>query len=521
VLLGLGGQGKTQMALEYCRIQKRVGSLRAILWVDSSSPDALRRGYRSIASRFQPQGSFKSDDEAIHFIIRYLSNWEYPWLIILDNLDRPDQMTNIPEFLPQSSIGHLIITSRHQDTQELGSTIPLDAMEEEEALKLLLGCVAPSEAAETLLPAAKTVIERLGYLPLAIDQARAYITVHQLPLDRFLLEYESRKVTVMKTTPAFSKYRRSQGSSEQQTTLSVFTTWEMSFEFLLASVEHPDDIRDVLQLLGSFHPRGISETLLSAYALEEDQVVTTPTSYFIKDGEWDHKLFEALVIQMKKLSLLQFTRLAIADGEISLTLHPLVAEWLVLKGGRLETNCVTKLSVCHVASYACTFSDLGSTSFPLQQQLLSHLDHVHSQMSLLIQYWHLLKIADLYSELGQLVAGEQIYNMVLARCERALGPEHTSTLDTVNNIGNCYADLGRLEEAEMMYKRALAGNEKALGLEHTSTLNTVNNLGNLYVDLGRLEEAEMMYKRALAGKEKALGLEHTSTLNTVNNLGTL
>jgi tetratricopeptide (TPR) repeat protein len=72
-----------------------------------------------------------------------------------------------------------------------------------------------------------------------------------------------------------------------------------------------------------------------------------------------------------------------------------------------------------------------------------------------------------------------------------------------------------------MCKRAVAGEEKALGPEHTSTLDTVNNLGLLYRAQGRLVEAEAMYERALAGKEKALGTEHTSTLDIVNNLGLL
>jgi tetratricopeptide (TPR) repeat protein len=59
-----------------------------------------------------------------------------------------------------------------------------------------------------------------------------------------------------------------------------------------------------------------------------------------------------------------------------------------------------------------------------------------------------------------------------------------------------------------MYQRALQGKEKALGLEHTSTLDTVNKFGALYADLGRLDEAEKMYQRALQGYEKRLSYEH-------------
>jgi tetratricopeptide (TPR) repeat protein len=66
-----------------------------------------------------------------------------------------------------------------------------------------------------------------------------------------------------------------------------------------------------------------------------------------------------------------------------------------------------------------------------------------------------------------------------------------------HNLGNLYADQGKLAEAEKMYTRALQGKEEALGPDHTSTLSTVNNLGNLYANQGKLAEAEEMYTRAL------------------------
>ncbi|WYZ36189.1 hypothetical protein EsH8_XI_000072 [Colletotrichum jinshuiense] len=76
-----------------------------------------------------------------------------------------------------------------------------------------------------------------------------------------------------------------------------------------------------------------------------------------------------------------------------------------------------------------------------------------------------------------------------------------------------------------MYERALQGYEKAWGPDHTSTLDTVNNLGNIYKDQGRLKEAEAMYQQALQGKEKALGPDAIKTyipaLNTLENLGSL
>src|SRR2546423_11176554 len=69
-------------------------------------------------------------------------------------------------------------------------------------------------------------------------------------------------------------------------------------------------------------------------------------------------------------------------------------------------------------------------------------------------------------------------------------------------------------------KRKRLRREKMWGAEHTSTLNTVNNLGNLYKDQGKMVEAEAMYLRALQGYENALGAEHTMTRHTVHDLST-
>ena len=88
-----------------------------------------------------------------------------------------------------------------------------------------------------------------------------------------------------------------------------------------------------------------------------------------------------------------------------------------------------------------------------------------------------------------------MYQRALQGKEKALGPGHTSTLDTVHNLGLLYKSQGKLDEAEKMYQRALQGYEKALSPDHTLTLNTVNNLGSLYANQGKLDEAEKMYQR--------------------------
>ncbi|KAK5188945.1 hypothetical protein LTR47_011581 [Exophiala xenobiotica] len=127
-------------------------------------------------------------------------------------------------------------------------------------------------------------------------------------------------------------------------------------------------------------------------------------------------------------------------------------------------------------------------------------------------------IAELLTQQVQHIAAEQMYMLTLAGYEKALGANHTSTLNTVNNLWNLYRAQGNLGKAGKMYQRALAGYEKALGADHTSTLNTVDNLGNLYADQDKLDGAERMYRRALQGFQKSLGADHPSIVTVRANL---
>jgi tetratricopeptide (TPR) repeat protein len=84
--------------------------------------------------------------------------------------------------------------------------------------------------------------------------------------------------------------------------------------------------------------------------------------------------------------------------------------------------------------------------------------------------------------------------MTVEGYEKAWGPDHTSRLDTVNNLGLLYAYQGKLVEAEQMYQRALQGKEKAWSPEYPSTLRSVNYLGTIYKSQGRLSSSSGRYK---------------------------
>jgi len=130
-------------------------------------------------------------------------------------------------------------------------------------------------------------------------------------------------------------------------------------------------------------------------------------------------------------------------------------------------------------------------------------------------------LARLYTATGRYADAEPLYARALAILEKVLGPEHRDTAGILNNLAGLYADTGRYAEAEPLYERARAIYEKILGAAHPYTAVNLNNLAALYQAVGRYAEAEPLYVRSLAIYEKVLGPDHTHTAAGLSNLAGL
>jgi tetratricopeptide (TPR) repeat protein len=512
----MGGQGKTQLTLEYCRQMKDVQKFRAIFWLDASSREALYRAMEAIAKQLQPERVLNSPQAALALVKHVLSNWSDAWLLVFDNLDDPSDLDHILNFFPDSRYGCILVTSRHAGCKELGQSIEVDRMEKDEGLQLLLRFTDTSAAQE--LVDAEQILALLEYLPLAIAQTQAYISRRQLPLRDFVDEYEKRKQHLLRETPPFWQYSRRLPDTQEKTPLSLFTTWEMSLPLLRTGEGHAGALEEVLMVFAFFHRLSISEKLFSV----EDTgapFAGSPMSIFIDNGHWDHFKFECVVVQMQELSLLRFSRRN-AD-EIVVSLLSMVSEWLRTRLNKYSQFTFLSAAVSHLERYL-RLTD--HKDYITRQEALSHMDNIcrFEEFQTRDDFSDACRTFGIfYADQGRLEAAERMYNRTLDIREKTMGSEHTSTLAIINDLGILYRLRGRLDDAERMYNRALDVREKTMGPEHPSTLAIINNLGILYRRRGRLEDAERMYNCALAGYEKAFGLEHTSTLGTVNSLGIL
>ena len=112
----MGGQGKSQVALEYCH-RKRDRPYSAIFWVDATTQDRVEGSFQSISERIKKQTDYLPDINArVAFVLRMLTSWTIQWLMVFDNYDNPDTFPNIRDFIPRSELGAILVTSRHPDS---------------------------------------------------------------------------------------------------------------------------------------------------------------------------------------------------------------------------------------------------------------------------------------------------------------------------------------------------------------------------------------------------------------------
>ncbi|KAL5372603.1 hypothetical protein DPSP01_013357 [Paraphaeosphaeria sporulosa] len=517
VLHGLGGIGKTQLAIEYIRKHKE--KYTAIFWLNANDDDSLRLSFRDIAQQIlahHPATALFADvdlegdlDRVISVVKAWLNLRDNPyWLMIYDNYDNPrtadysDRSTvDVRRYLPESDQGSVIITTRSASVT-LGRRIHVQKLTSlEDGLKILSNMSRREDIDDD--PEARALVAKLDGLPLALSTAGAYLEHVTTGFADYLRLYDASWSKLQRTSPKLKSYEDR----------SLYTTWQITFDLIR-------------------NQNAASALLLKLWAYFDKQDVWFGLLQHAHsaDDKWIQKLTEDELSFNKAVRLLCEYGLAYAEpafgqpsGSAGYGIHSCVHSWTISVLNERRDKGLTRLAL------TCVASEVPSTDadrwWILQQRLLQHAARHENSITdktadIIGIEWALHKLGNLYADQGKLAEAEAMYSRALQGYE-ALGPKHTSTLQTVNNLGALYADQGKLAEAEAMYSRALQGREEALGPKHTSTLQTVNNLGNLYADQGKLAEAEAMYSRALQGYKEALGPKHPSTLQTVNNLGNL
>jgi hypothetical protein len=249
---GLGGIGKTQLALEYA--YRFRSAYQAVLWVRAETVETLNASYVEIARRLQLPQQDVQEQEVIVQAVRDWLRVTTGWLLIMDNAD---DLTLVQPFLPTEYPGHLVLTTRTQITGTIAQRFEVDVLEANVGALLLLrraGLLASGallEAASSFdRVLASTLSAELGGLPLALDQAGAYIEETGCSLSDYRQTYQAQQ----------AKLLAHQGRVRNAYPASVATTWSLS----LARIEATSPTAvELLQACAFLAPDAILRNCLS------------------------------------------------------------------------------------------------------------------------------------------------------------------------------------------------------------------------------------------------------------------
>ncbi|OBT54871.1 hypothetical protein VE04_04686 [Pseudogymnoascus sp. 24MN13] len=440
VLYGMGGCGKTQVALEYCRQGQNRKWFSAIFWFDASTPASMAQSFSNAADKLSKPNFDAADVKGnIQFVLKAIETRNIHWLLIFDNFDDPSAFgdESIKDYFPRGAHASILFTTRHAGVKDMGLSIDVTSMLDKEALDLLLNR-SYVERSDANIQEGANIVKRLGYHALAIDQAGAYIKAGGLDLCLYMEHYTERKKKVLSEIPELWDYqRRLKTDSEAMTKLTVFTTWELSVQLITGTPTEQKDKIHILTLAAFLDSKEVSDDLFACYGSENiDWLVSCVT-----DGAWDKYEAQDILKELRKLSLLQ--SLNIRENGTTFSLHPLIHDWVklrVINGHRAyATEAILLLSTFLQNHH------IHEMTLSTKQALLSHLDVVfqnENKYKVLQGDLEGIKLHDatfyfgvFFDSQGRYNSSEQMIRQTLKWAKRVLGKEHPDTLDAMHNIG--------------------------------------------------------------------------------------
>jgi tetratricopeptide (TPR) repeat protein len=535
-LHGLGGVGKTRLAVEYA--WQHVEEYSAVLFITADSPENLRRNLADLVGPLVlnlAEQTLMEEEVRMAAAVRWLQQ-NPGWCLILDNVDDEKTAEHVEQLLSSLHSGDVLITSRLGRWSDTVEPLELDVLDEGSSASFLLAKTTPKgnrgRAKRSTDDAdAKELGKELGGLALALEQAGAYINQQRIALAEYLSLWRSHEPTVQEWHDARTmKYPR-----------NIAVTWQTTLDQL----GEPE--RMLLDMLAWFAPEPIPLSIFGDYSLLQGEV------------DWN-KHFRTALGNLADYSMVRWNS---EQGRIAV--HRVVQEILRCRQASPTVNLKRVLKLLesavpdgkpddvrtwagwepiqsHVAFAASTADEheIGEPTSSLMGKLgtLFSAKALHreaeaferkalamdekqfgdnsTQVSL-----RLNNLAQTLQDTNRLGEAEPLMRRALAIDEQSFGPDHPDVAIDLNNLAQLLQATNRLGEAEPLMRRALAIDEQSFGADHPSVGIDLNNLAQLLRATNRLSEAEPLMRRALAIDEQSFGADHPSVARDLNNLAQL
>jgi hypothetical protein len=477
-LCGLGGAGKTSVAVEYgYRHLDQVG----VAWqFAAGDATVLAAGFSELAAQLGPWGLAEPRDPvaSVHAV---LARFPAPWLLIFDNAT---DLAAVAAFLPPAGPGQVLITSQNPAWPGLVLDVPM--LDPDVAAGFLT-----SRTDEQDRQAAWELAGALGGLPLALEQAAAYTQATGDSLAEYLALFQQWRAGLL---------ARGEPTGYSKT---VASTWMLAFDRLQQT--EPGAV-GLLRLLAFCAPEAIPLQLLlqprpglAGRLGDEVAAVLEPL------------LEHPLAARDARLALRRYSLVTPAvSGSVSV--HRLVQ---AVTADQMPADLATEWQQATAALIEAAIPgdcDPPET-WPTCAALLPH-----AQAALADDSDGMARVANYLGSSGSYAAARDLQRRVVDARERLLGPEHPDTLAVRGLLASWTGHAGDPAAARDQYAGLLPVRERVLGPEHPLTLSARHGLASWTGQAGDPAAARDLFAGLLAVRERVLGPEHPDTLLTGTNL---
>ena len=528
---GLGGMGKTQLALRFAASLAAAGSVTVGWQVNAASREYA---LDSLAQLGRGLGLPEADDanraaeEALAALGRRRG-----WVLVYDDATRPDDLRGL---LPVAGSGRVIVTSRHADWRGAVRPLRLDPLDVPDAVEFLLARTGDGDRV-----AATTLAQRLAGLPLALEQAAAYCETTGMPMASYLRRYESAPLRLLTEghpqdhpEPVARTWLVSMAEARRRNRAAVDL---LSLLAYVAPVPLP---RDVLGAAPSTLPRRLRRVVADDLALDAAVRVLHGLSLATAQGDTIH--LHALVQEVVRdrirraaggwrrwtegrwiAAAVAMLTEAFPTGRHTADRWPLCAalrphvEAAVDNAKRTGADPLATATLEFTLSYYLSDrAEYGAARALLEGVIATRRRLLGDEAAATLVAMN--NLAVLLRDQGDLVGSRNLLEQILTVGRRVLGEEHPDLLASMNNLALVLHAQGDLVQAQDLHEQTLTARRQLFGEEHPDTLASMNNLALVLRSQGDLTGARELHEQELATCRRILGDDHPDTLASMNNL---